>query len=313
MISASAVTLASRCLRRAAFKYGSDVEPAPEPESEAITLGKEGHAILEAYQVNGTSPPQGPLGDLCRRGLRWLPHPRQANAEGMFTATISGVPYLGYIDLESPESNIFPGITPGDGSIPAVVDYKFSKDPERFGVTTPEDFLKDPQALLYAAYSFVKYGTSRVFMRWLKFRTVGAPKVFAVDAILTRQAVNKAFGKVVHPYARTLVRIRGKNTDPNGWPPNYDACHDFGRPCPFMAHCKPRSYDVSLLDEMRNLVEAQAPNGAPSPEAQAAINPPAQVMERTQVRTPPMDMPMPALKVILEELGAAFTRAASRV
>src|SRR4029079_2912774 len=108
MISASAVTLASRCLRRAAFKYGSDVGPAPEPESEAITLGKEGHSILEAYQVYGRPPPPGPLGDLCGLGLRWLPPPKQANAEGLFNVTISGVPYLGYIDLEAPESNIFP-------------------------------------------------------------------------------------------------------------------------------------------------------------------------------------------------------------
>jgi len=305
MISASAVTLASRCLRRAAFKYGSDVVPAPEPESEAITLGKEGHSILEAYQVEGRSPPPGTLGDLCRLGLRWLPHPKQANAEGLFNVTISGVPYLGYIDLEAPESNIFPGIT-DQGSIPAVVDYKFSKDPERYGITAPEDFLKDPQALLYAAYSFVKYGTSRVFMRWLKFRTQGAPKVFAVDAVLTRQAVTKAFGQVVHPRAKTLVAIREKNTDPNEWTPNYEACHDFGRPCPFMASCKPRSYDMSLLDEMRNLVETTAPNGAQAP----AINPPSMIVEQ---QVPPMDMPMPALKVILEELGAALTRAASRV
>src|SRR4029079_13923714 len=100
--------------------------------------------------------------------------------------------------------------------------------------------------------------------------------------------------------------IREKNTDPNEWTPNYEACHDFGRPCPFMASCKPRSYDMSLLDEMRNLVETMAPNGAQAP----AINPPSMIVEQ---QVPPMDMPMPALKAILEELGAALTRAASRV
>jgi hypothetical protein len=63
MISASAVSLANLCLRRAAFKYGSDVVPEPEPESEAIRIGKTGHAILEAYQKDGVSPPPTPIGD----------------------------------------------------------------------------------------------------------------------------------------------------------------------------------------------------------------------------------------------------------
>jgi len=306
MISASAVNLARRCLRRAAFKYGSDVVPEPEPESDAIRTGKDGHAILEAYQKEGWSPPQTPLGDLCRKGLPWLPHPGQATAEGLFNVTISGVPYLGYMDLETDNARVFPGTTTLDGCIPGVIDYKFSKDPERYGILTPADFLRDPQALLYAAYTFAKYGTSVVFLRWLKFRTQGKPKIFPVDALLTRQEVVRAFGKVVHPAATALVHIRTKNNDPNSFAPNFEACHDFGRPCPYLGQCDTRSdRGMTLLDEMRALVGPGVAEAAQGPQA---INPPVELTKpptTTHVHYP--------LRIILEELGSALTRAAARV
>lgn len=303
MISASAVNLANRCLRRAAFKYGTEAPPPPEPDSPAIALGKEGHAILEAYQKDGTQPPLTPLGDLCRKGLPWLPRPRVANAEGQFNCTISGVPYLGFIDLETSDHSVIPGIT--EGGLPAVIDYKFSKDPDRYGIRNAHDFLKDPQALLYAAYAFVKYGTSAVFLRWLKFQTEGRPRVMAVDATLSRQVVTSAFGRVVHPMASTLVRIREKKLDPNSYPANYEACHDFGRPCPFIGRCK--GADMSLLDEMRSMMEQPA-----QPVANGngtAINPPPlQAPPPKEIIHPPLP-----LRVVLEELGNAFTRAANRL
>jgi hypothetical protein len=193
-----------------------------------------------------------------------------------------------------------------------VCDYKFSKDPKRYGVTDPKDFLQDPQALLYAAYSFVKYGTSRVFLRWLKFKTEGRPAIHPVDAILTRQQVNEAFGRVVHPTAQALVRIRTRKSDPNTYPPNFDACHDFNRPCPYGAYCKGSA--MSLLDEMRALVqapeEAPATNGVKAPDP---INPPALAKAPAPVATTRTWTPEPLARVLLEELGAAMTRAAARV
>jgi hypothetical protein len=302
MISASAVTLASRCLRRAAFKYGSDVEPAPEEEPAAVTLGKEGHAILEAYQKAGTSPPRTPIGDLCRKGLPWLPAPGQANAEGQFNVTISGVPYLGFIDLATPDHRVLPGIT--EGGLPAVIDYKFSKDPKRYGIREPRDFLLDPQALLYAAYMFVRYGTSRVFLRWLKFQTQGRPTATPVDATLTRRQVTEAFGRVIHPTASVLLRIRDKDRDPNSFAPNYEACHDFGRVCPYLGQCQ-RTASVTLLDDMRNLVEA--PASTPAVNTNGYVAPSDAPLDRCMA-TPPLP-----LRVILEELGQAFTRAANRL
>jgi hypothetical protein len=307
MISASAVSLAHRCLRRAAFKYGSDLAPEPEPETEALSTGKQGHTILEAYQKEGTAPPQTPLGDLCRKGLPWLPRPLSANAEGKFEVQISGVPYLGFIDLETNNYRVVPGIK--DGGIPAIIDYKFSRAPETYGVQEPKDFLRDPQALLYAAWSFVKYGQSHVFLRWLKFKTQGPPKAYPVDAVLTRAEVTRAFGRIVHPQASTLLRIRDRNNDPNAYAPNFEACNDFGRQCPYFRHCKRSS--MTLLDEMRALVAQPTPekantNGAP----EGSINPPPIMTAPATTRT---WTPEPLARVLLEELGAAMTKAAARL
>lgn len=336
MISASAISLFKRCQRRALFKYNEQVH-VPEQETEALRIGKEGHAILEAYHQDGTAPPNSPLGELCRKGLAHLPPPRTGQAEGKFEIIIGGVPYLGYVDLSLDDHTAIPGTVHEGRRAVAVVDYKFSKSPEKYGIVSPEDFLNDPQALLYAAHAMVQQQVDLCYLRWVKFKTQGQPKAYPVSRLVTRKEVSEAFRRVVHPYAQELVQLRLDKRDPNTVAPNRDACHDHFTPCPYLAYCNPDPVEVDVSNDLLGMLEglmsapsapvsATAPTEPPPPPA--AINPPKDPFANVQVTKAPasLDLTSPpppnypkeltnpsAVKVLLEELGEAFTRAAKRV
>ena len=75
--SASMIALASRCLRRAGFKYCSDAEQEPRPdETDGRSIGQLLHDAQEQYHKAGTVPEVGTdVGDMFRAGLPYLAPP----------------------------------------------------------------------------------------------------------------------------------------------------------------------------------------------------------------------------------------------
>jgi hypothetical protein len=258
-VSASQTDKARSCWRRWAFD-AFDPIPNESPELQAAAEGGSAlHKVAENYHMHGRAPDPSTLeGRAFKAALPFVPPPRTGKAEGEFTMTVSGVEYGGFVDLELEDHRgLYPLREQAEGlsALPGVLDYK-SKGEIRRGERTniiegDAAFYDNPQTLIYATRALVKYRQApAVYMRWLYIKRLDKitqqPKVFPSDAIMDRARTVAAFGRIVHPIAKTITHLRQHPIDPLTLPPNPATCMRYGSKyaCQYMARCNLSPGDV---------------------------------------------------------------------
>jgi hypothetical protein len=341
-LSASQVELYKRCNRRWAFKYCTNL-PKP-PYTPATELGTALHKIAEIYNQTARIPEHETATPLFMAGLPFVPVPKTGWAERRFDAVIDDVSYMGFQDWFGWSHNI----TGAPEGLPAILDYKTSSDPVKYGLSGKSDFLTHTQPLLYAAVA-VK-SADNVYMHWIYFRTKGKPKAYAISSVLTKQEVQDQFPLVVGNPAKEIVKLRVlKDLDPNALAPNRAACHDFGITCEYAAHCaadsEKETIDMgNLLEDLQDLCgdDTPAPLQVPltgvdtinrakrvssrPPQSDRGVHivavDPAEVKKvvtqapvAQPAQQPPIKQPSSKsqLAIILEEIAGALSRAAERI
>jgi hypothetical protein len=237
LLSASSYKLASRCLRRWAFK---EIGRRKEPGDSATDFGKRAHAQVEAFLRDGTAPDLGTKeGRLVFESLPNLPRPGEAQVEVPFAFELDGAWFYGRID----------GIHE-----PVKFDHKFVGSLEY--AETPETLVNDPAAVLYTLAPPV-FPITR--LRWiynLKKKSRGQAWSNPVEAELPiLQAVEYAREHLV-PAWQLLSGIRdlfaGQTPDEavdllEAVPCNPRDCLSYGRVCPHMSYCS-REHVASLAE-----------------------------------------------------------------
>ena len=288
MISASAAKKARVCERKWGWGW-----LYPEPQGPEAAEGEAVHLVAQDYQETGKAPDTTTrAGRTFMPALPYVPRPKTGTAEGKFELTISGVPYVGFVDLRLYVRDL-PGtledarLTP---DTPVVLDYKTIKEikPERMLIGAGA-FLNDEQAVLYAARALITHPQAQVvYMRWLYLQRETEPKCLNAvpcagpkplrcegckiparkpkakpqDAVLTRAEVEAAFGAIVHPTASKLyaIRLKGKEAlDPLTLRANTSACRMYGPkyPCPHEARCT----DLNQTDQVFGTNEEDSMSG----------------------------------------------------
>lgn len=314
-VSASAVAKSRECERMYAFNRAM-----PYTESPDAKRGQLIHEMARAYHVYGKYPGDDDLGLVFKSGLHFMPRPLCGRAEGEFHARISGVDYMGYIDLECTlfdlfHTDILPQVRGMDPTIPVVIDYKSTKSLKGRhgpnGLTGPGDFLNDEQGLLYAAKALIAHPEAQhVYLRWIYLQVEGKKKAEARDVILTRKEVIEAFGSVMHKYSTRLVQIKTTKPDPMTLRFNPDRCLKYGEKyaCPHIDKCNLTEMQKLLgyqstdtteekqgMEKTGNLLaeleamesEAEDPTPAPAPKG---INPPEKSQALAKTVTKPSDL-----------------------
>jgi hypothetical protein len=259
-VSASEMTLGRGCLRKWAARYVWD-----EWEREEITGGAVGtlyHLLAQQYLLTGevTREPH-PVVDMFLDSMRWLPKPRTHWAlEHKVTTSIAGIPFEATPDWYGP-SDVLPQVPKG---VHAIVDYKTSIDPKRYGVHEPAGKLNDIQTVTYA-YIFTPPNLP-TFFRHLYMRKTAqvlaleaanivdlekrvkkeqqaanqalSPRTLPSDVLLAPQQIADSMERIVLPWADRVysLRSRGKRIDPLTLPPNAAHCNEYGG-CPHKHRC----------------------------------------------------------------------------
>jgi len=219
------------CKRKWAFQK---IDGLPDPAGEGAKLGGEVHTLLENFVSKGQVFPAGKAGRVAHTALPYakelLAHPEwNVEVEREFDVMIDGVRYVGKIDI---------GYKPP--GLPRVVqDWKTSSNPQEYGLTE-ETMLDDPQAVLYAKESFLRYpGEQELTLRWVYMHSKKAVPAYDVTRTVTREEVDTAFERV-HAVGTEIREARADVSEhgltAKDFEPNFDACGNYGG-CPFIRFC----------------------------------------------------------------------------
>ena len=233
----------------------------PRPESPKMAFGKEVHAVLEAYLLDGAPFPRTPAGRVAAQAVRpdWIPPPRSPGV-------------IGETELAGP----LPGFPPGvecsmyadvldareyrtTGRV-VVVDYKTTSD-LRWAKTEAE-LASDPQALMYAAWA-IREGAREVLCRWIYLAATNPqtgprePRGARAVEVVVRPgpALMEAMGPTLEA-VREIARLRGEGGAPADVVAGIDgdttSCARYGG-CPHRHECPlgqdPATAIAALVDQ----------------------------------------------------------------
>ena len=230
-LSASQVNLVRECPRRYWFRYASakDLrveEPTPpgSGKAKALAAGIAIHAVVEKWLAQSEDLDlTSEYGLRARPALAFLPHREACQSELEVDVSAFGVRLKQYMDLWAPDAHDVPHLGALETAIPpgtpAVLDLKTTKNPKRKyrgkkpGLSTPEDFLSDPQALTYALAAFkLVPAATHVFLRWVYVATAGAPYAEPRDALVSKLEVAEGLRDHVLPWVGVIPTIRRKTS-----------------------------------------------------------------------------------------------------
>lgn len=280
MISASQIESHNICER---LYGGRSLCGFPYVKNEAASLGSETHKTAEDYHNRGKRPDRTKLsGRLFLLALPYAPLPGVGRSEGEFKARIGGIDYRGIIDHITDDNT-------------HVTDYKTTSDIKAdYILRIKEQFLKNPQALIYAVKALVKSKADHVKLTWIYMEAKWkgkdekkekvATKAEAFSAILSKAEVEEAFGQYVHPVAEKLVQLRKNRVDKKApekeklarffsLTPNFDSCYKFGR-CQFydLCHDEPAGEEMNSIDLAAKLkAQLAGAKGVNPPESKGPV------------------------------------------
>jgi hypothetical protein len=287
-ISPSQIEAGRQCLRR---WYKKHVEKFKEPDSASTALGTRVHKILEDYlrdakPIDGTTPE----GAIAQAGEVYLPKPGTGVIEGKFKLPVtSDFLWYGLIDWRAKDSSL-------------IIDHKTTSD---FKWVKPAAILlKDPQVLIYGAKGLIESDRNEQDLRWIYYRTKGAPKAVAVDIKLTRAQVEEGCD-ALQEEAECLIKLRrSKFLD---LPPSPEACFDYGKPCPHRSECT----DLDQAQRMRAIMKSREDVLADLKARAAGVAVTVAPKQEQPATTPPVQETKPAVPLStvdpLDELSALMS------
>jgi len=206
-VSASQIEAWRACKRKWAWPRLDKIKGAPKVAAEkGIVI----HEILEAWLKDakpididlihtlsdGTKFKPGPI---AAAGLKHLPAPKTCGTERYIEVQTEVARYIGYIDFDEPDKEV-----PVVGDHKSTVDFKWAK--------TAEDLKKDPAANIYAAWLMTATKKDAVELRWVYYRTRGAPGAHKVSLVLLKDEVEAVFDDLDVSAAEILEARRSKKS-----------------------------------------------------------------------------------------------------
>lgn len=241
-LSASQLTTWALCHRKWWFEKVACI-PVPQELDGPLGLGLAVHGQMEGWYKDGVIPehPSAALlvesGNLPPRGQTSL----RVEYPGNFKLGISvaGVPIHGKIDLLD--------LTDAPARVD-VWDWKTRKD-LKYALSS-DGLERDVQMMLYGKYAVERHGAEWVSFHHANLRTdedkqpaykiVTSTELSAVD-------VDCFVSSVVEPLVYE-VKLDAGADDFHDVTPNYNACHKYNRPCPFIDKCAENtSVHLSML------------------------------------------------------------------
>ncbi len=238
--SASQISCVRECPRRLWFKYvGKLDEPESPGSSKTLSLakGKELHAALEAWLGFGAKfDTTSEMVLRARPGLVFLPAVGTPGMQLEYEVELNlmGHAFKQYLDMWVPDASAMPHL---DWLLPpytpCVLDHKSTKNPKKKwegkkpGLSTREDFLSDPQFLLYSVSALrLEPRASHVMGRWIYYATEGSPYAEKRDVLASREEIAGGVRDHVLPWAEGITAIR-KKTSHLDVPPRITFCHKY--------------------------------------------------------------------------------------
>lgn len=287
--SVSALQKAHRCPRAYHYRY---VQKLPEKESQGLITGTQAHARMAHFLLTGEDvlSPMERVG--LARGL--IPSKEElvaVNYPLSSTAQAEGIPLVGEIDALACLKE-----TP---NLLTVIDWKFKKDIEKWGVTEEElaspDASDGIQMLGYAAtLAEDEWRLESAFeLRHVTFATRGAPDAKPTSAVVTRDDVLTKWGAITSKLV-PVMRQAAAASDARDVPQNLDACESFGG-CPYKIPCLDRGQGIKnlfadirstlkgstkmagIFDGLDDIPSTPAPQAAPSKPYEGVLPPDAPV------------------------------------
>jgi len=257
------------CERKWAFRY---VRRVPVPKNKYAEFGKRLHKIAEDWINDGTPPPDTWEGRVFKTGIRHLPLPGKAVAEGKFEWLPDGETFglVGYMDWVEMMQDGIPRI----GDHKTTGDFKWMKN--------TSDLMENIQAVTYAARVAYQLKADLVRGRWVYYlRAKKTRPARAVDFEMTLPQIAAAWEKVAEIGRRMVFRLE-MMMEPEELPYNIHACEAYGG-CPFHDICgiDPQERFRALMTQM-SLKEKLAARAAQAP----AVNPPAEGVAPAPAATP---------------------------
>lgn len=313
-LSATELSMGRGCLVAWAAKYATeDPRWKVAKDGTQFQVGTFYHKLAEAYAEQGFVPREpNPIVDMFLHSMRYLPVPHSAWAiEQRAEVTIQGLRFELTPDWYGP-SDALPSAQPWKKNpvplvIPkglrAVVDYKTSKDPQRYGMWSEATKLDDAQTLIY---SYVAFGSEPGLFRHLYLRKTGqilaleaqdaaTPELKAKlekqaakqsasqwcepsDVVLDPADVSAAVERIILPVGEKLYRIRERGPiDPlalhksPSYCDQYGGCPHFNRTCfPTATEALTEGFSGDLMSGFDLFSAIPAVNGAPNTPAPAA-------------------------------------------
>ena len=241
-VSASQVNKVRQCLRMYAFEYVEKLRPPP---SAKMQFGTDVHGHLEDWISKSKLPPDIPSGRMAKMAItkEVIPPPDQGLlVENNFVfAWDKNIDVGGFVDLTVPPSEADP--------IPTVIDYKTTSDLR--WAKSPLQLKEDPQAVLYAIDSMLRYDAPEVRIKWIYLISTapasGNRKPTGVKpSVLRFDAHSKEFQDTVvrlDQDIQEILRIRSLNIKGLSLPPSPESCEMYGG-CFHKGRCNLSSGDV---------------------------------------------------------------------
>lgn len=268
-LSASQVDTWMLCQRKWAWSY---IEKLKKSNLFA-TQGTEIHQVLADWLEKGKSiDTNSAIGKIVLPGLKYLPAPGTPGLEieKGFSLETEVAKYRGFKDMQWFDNVL---------NVPIVGDHKSTTDFK--WAKTEEDLRDNTQANLYAYDALCRYDAKEVELRWVYYRTRGAPgsqlvklRVHAPEVLEQMEKIDEVGAEIATAYAQLT-----KATDA---PANPRACEAFGG-CVYLQECNLSSQErmrafmtqESIKDRLRNRKTehtggAVAPAKPASPVAEVA-------------------------------------------
>jgi hypothetical protein len=281
LVSASQVILYEECPRKWAWKYVAKIDVV---QSDAGALGDDiDGGQLQPYLTEGRSFDfTRESGYIAASGLAHLPPPKSPGLEvqkHFMIPSASSVPgkpapfgFQGFMDLWLPDGRYMPNLPPAPSGvvIPAVGDFKSTKDVNARWIKTPKTLGTDVQAMTYATSAMYSTGARIVDLVWIYFQTKDTRKSKRVHLRVHADQVLEQFMRIDGIAVKMFDHRRASEvpgTDCNAFPlklePNTDMCTEYGG-CPYQHKCNLSPSDI---------VDAQAAKHAKNLAAKAAAYP----------------------------------------
>lgn len=235
VLSASQIDTWLLCERKWAWSYIEKIKKS----NVFATLGSEIHLILADWLEKGKSiDTKSEIGKIVLPGLKHLPAPGTPGLEieKGFELQTAAAKYRGFKDMQFFDRAL---------DIPVVADHKTTTDFK--WAKTEDDLRTNTQAVIYAQDALKKYNAKEAELRWIYYRTRGAPGSHLVKLRVYGPQVSDEMAKIDET-AKSIQQAYQEVKKATDLAPNPRACEAFGG-CVYMELC-----NLSTSERMKALM-----------------------------------------------------------